>query len=354
MKINKETRLRAEAILETASSQLDELARHPSWGAWLERAKQVWALEERTYFPMYGTSLLARALDPEVDVFAIREKGGGYSARSLCHNVLVPFVRRKGWSLKATGDEPLNNQPFFRVQESLKEHVKVKNPSSFKRLIEEMEKVQGASPSEALIGLAAFLWVCRYNAPRPRQLAIFDIKKADLVAPILREIALFVRSNSEGGRVGQALVAAALDASYGPERVRTSRVNDPSRDGFADVQVLFDESGVAAVYEVKQRSMPSAEESFHSRLSGGVKRAVFVDLSSSEEGASFRELEGRFALRIDGVNTFLWYTIMVSIHPVEEWLTIFLSRFYHRLQELEVRSDVLEVFRKILKLFRIL
>lgn len=300
---------------------------------------------------MYGTSLLARVLDSKVDVFAIREKSGGYSARSLCHNVLVPFVRSKRWSLKASGDEPLNNQPFFRIQESLKENVKVKKQENFQILIREMDKVQEASPEEARIGLAAFLAICREKAPRPKELTLFDLR-LDSLTSILKEISDFVKHKSEGGRVGQALVAAALDAIYGSERVNTARVNDPSRSGLADVQVFVDESRIAAVYEVKQKNMGNPEESFHLRLSNEVQRAIFVDLSSKSEGASFYQLQdGRFALRIFGVNTFLWYAIIISPTPVEEWLVNFLRQFYRRLQELEVDSEVLEEFKKKLKLY---
>ena len=82
---------------------------------WVDRTARVAALESRTYTPMLATALLARATDDRVDALSLKVESGdaAYSARTLCHNVLVPASVTHGFSLRTTGREPLNNQPFF-------------------------------------------------------------------------------------------------------------------------------------------------------------------------------------------------------------------------------------------------
>jgi hypothetical protein len=76
-----------------------------------------------TYIAMLGTAMLAKALDPGVNLFWIKpthvppaDKRRAYSARTLCHAVLVPLSAEYGFSLGVNGREPLNNQPFFRME----------------------------------------------------------------------------------------------------------------------------------------------------------------------------------------------------------------------------------------------
>lgn len=57
-------------------------------------------------------------MSPEIDPFSVKAGDGldeKYSARSLCQNVLVPNATELSVDLSVTGKEPLNNQPYFRI-----------------------------------------------------------------------------------------------------------------------------------------------------------------------------------------------------------------------------------------------
>ena len=64
--------------------------------------------------------MIAKAMRLDVDLFAIKplhahDNPNAFSARSLCHAVLVPLAADLAISIGVTGREPLNNQPYFRM-----------------------------------------------------------------------------------------------------------------------------------------------------------------------------------------------------------------------------------------------
>jgi hypothetical protein len=83
---------------------------------WTAFARQTFQMASKTYTPALGTVLLARATDDRIDPLSIKAEYGRntYSLRTLGHEVLVPAARELGFSIRNTGREPLNNQPFFR------------------------------------------------------------------------------------------------------------------------------------------------------------------------------------------------------------------------------------------------
>jgi hypothetical protein len=358
-RLKEDLKEKGRSLLEEISENLKSFLDHPSWQAWFDRAKRVWELKPKSYFPMYGTTLLARILYPEANLFVIKQKAGGYSARSICHDLLVPFIRSKKWHIKATGPEPLNNQPFFRLV-NLKEDLKgsrgiVRSRDEYNKLLQEICHVQRSSEDEVQVGLAAFLFLSKLKAEERRKTESsahgYSVALADVMAlQYLEQLLEFVILRSDGGKVGQALVAAALDATFGFKLVQTAKVNDPSRSGLADVQLLSPTGNVVAVYEVKQRNIPGAEESFYERLDPTVRKAVFVDLTSRDGEISFNLAEaarGRIALRIKGVKTFTSFILMSSNQPIASWLEDFWARFVNRLRELEASEETLEELRKM-------
>src|SRR5690606_2457501 len=67
-----------------------------------------------------ATAMLAKAVDRRADLFAIKPTHApgnlnAFSARTLCHSVIVPLAAELGFSIGVTGREPLNNQPYFRM-----------------------------------------------------------------------------------------------------------------------------------------------------------------------------------------------------------------------------------------------
>ena len=202
---------------------------------WLERTRKVAQAPSKTFTAMLGTALLAKATDSRVDPFALKARNhrAAYSARSLCKDVLVPATVNAGVHIGTTGREPLNNQPFFRherVGPDMKVHRSVMPHLDY--LCECLTAASKLRGSEALEAFAAFLLVRLQDGPKlsaPLQIeSAFGIPEAHRP-----RVAEFISSDPENGKRGQALVAACLDLVF--EDVRTTRVNDPSRQWPGDV-----------------------------------------------------------------------------------------------------------------------
>lgn len=232
----------------------------------------------KTFTPMLGTALLARATDPRVDPFALktRDYEDGYSARTLCTNVLVPCAVAAGINLRSTGCEPLNNSPFYRPDEvSRNMVVRPRVKPYLGHLCDALDALSQMDANEALEALAAFLAVRTALTPQRRTNAVAP-GGAGLDQVVERSIA-YVLANPEGGKRGQAFVAAAFDLVF--DEVRTSRINDPSRHWPGDV-ACFKDGSVLAVVEVKHRNATATEiEQFASKVGDqAISRAVFVAL----------------------------------------------------------------------------
>jgi SacI restriction endonuclease len=224
---------------------------------WTEWTQRVDASPSKTFTVALGTALLAKATNPNVDALALKATSGpkAYSARTVGHGVLVPGAVTHGYDLRATGREPLNNQPFFRydrVDEIDRIHSRAK--PYLPTLIDACTAINKLDAESALGALAAFLRV-RLAAARSQQainLRGGGISMSDLISNTER----FIDANPEGGKRGQAFVAAAFDLAS--STVRSARINDPSRRMPGDIQVLAGSLAVLAV-EVRQKSVTYEE-----------------------------------------------------------------------------------------------
>ena len=168
------------------------------------------------------------------DALSIKATYGpnSFSQRGLAHEVLVPAAVDYGFSLRTTGREPLNNQPFFRY-----DHMslidRTGNVQDLDRLREALGILNGGSQADAAAALAAFLRVAFEEANKIADL----LPPADFAADAdkLRDaLDTFVGETDERPRRVQATVAAMLDMIY--YNVGTRKINDPSRDFPGDVQ----------------------------------------------------------------------------------------------------------------------
>lgn len=76
---------------------------------WIERTRRIGAARSKTFTPVVGTALLAKATDDAVDALSLREDEShkGYSARSVAKEVFVPCCVRAGIDIRNRGAEPL-------------------------------------------------------------------------------------------------------------------------------------------------------------------------------------------------------------------------------------------------------
>lgn len=245
----------AQLVLQEAAEWAKSGREVPQeWTIWTER---IDASPSKTFTVALGTALLAKATNPRVDALALKATSGpeAYSARSVGHKVLVPGAITHGYDLRATGREPLNNQPFFRydrIDEIDRIHARAK--AFLPDLISACQEINRLTGSDALGALAAFLCV-RIAAARERRTATLGRTSTSFMV-LVERTETFVLEKPEGGRRGQAFAGAVCDLVFA--NVRGSRVNDPSRRFPGDLQIL-DGTEIVMAVEVRQKTVTHIE-----------------------------------------------------------------------------------------------
>ena len=321
---------------------------------WIARTRKVGAARSITFTPMLGTSLLAKATDRRVDALSLSAGAGHktYSARGLATGVLVPCCTEQGVDLRCTGREPLNNQPFFgkkRVGPDLNVHDEAR--ADLEYLTECLTAADFLEDEDALHAFAAFL-----RARIEETAAIRDVRPGAGVLPLNELIGAldsYLGGDSEGGKTGQAAVAAILDLVY--VDVKTKRINDPSRRWPGDVGVFSTaaepEAGVAGTMilsaEVKHRPFSPTEILLFARklAEAGTHRTLIIALDQAHEPLDEVALQTK-ALSQYAVSLVIFPSagalLRDAVHfgraDLPDLLALFPSKFLERLAELEVST----------------
>jgi hypothetical protein len=282
----------AAALLRAAA---DEVASPPLDPWWVESVEHLSQLCEegisKTHLAFLGTAMIAKAMHTNADLFAIKPKSAGanpnaFSARTLCHSVLVPLAAELGINIGVTGREPLNNQPYFRMNR-LDDGTPVHSGGrmAFDYMVDLVRKLQSLSTeAEAREALRAFIAVRRRYQPRYTN---HDSSFATTPAGLVLAIRGLVQDNSEHGRRAQAVVAGLMDAFAGPERVESGRINDPSRHYPGDVCVRG--SSALNVWEkaieVRDKPVAASDVQIFGKkcVDMGVREAALVMVCDSQE-----------------------------------------------------------------------
>jgi hypothetical protein len=342
----------AAKVLEAAAQQADSDRRVPK--EWTLRTRKIDECPSRSFTPVLGTALLARATNPEIDALALKSGAGprGYSARSIATGVLVPGAVKYGYDLRATGREPLNNQPFFRYDRiDRMDHVRADAEPWVPVLIDSCKAINKLDAAEAKSALAAYLRV-RMEAACARH--AIDLRGSALsMVVLLAQTEAFIDANPEGGRRGQAFVAAAFDLASA--NVRSIRVNDPSRRMPGDVQVLNHGAPVLAI-EARQKPVSTEEVAlFAESLRKGEVASGLVAMLHSEQPKLDATEVLKAAERQSGVFVWLAYGAFEILGAAAVWsgcslddvLIDFPQRMAERLEEIEVSPTALEDWEQL-------
>lgn len=338
----------AEAVTRAQSS-------HPVSDAWREWTERVGQATSKTYVAALGTALLGRATDAQIDPMSIKATEGApaaYSARNLCHGVLVPASREHGFDLGATGREPLNNQPFFRY-ERMDVMERVRDQAGLRVLLAALREVAKLSQEEARDALSAFVRVRLEVAAAKQRI---DLRGVGLgVEQAIDAIATFITEDAEGGKRGQAVVAAVFDLVF--DEVRMGRVNDPSRRFPGDVQAI-EGVQVALAAEVRQKLVEFDDVIAFARVisDAGVANGVMVALHPEQSTldrdkllSACEEEHGVHMAVIDSPaelvsDAFTWAGTRID-EALEELPGLVISR----LEEIEVRSESLSRWEALIR-----
>lgn len=349
---------RAEAILtrEAAKATAGHIDR--GWEALVEQLSKAAGETSRTHIAFLGTAILAKCVDPSVDVFAVKKEAGpnAYSARTLCHTVLVRNAPEFDINLGATGREPLNNQPYFRIMRVSRDiPVRTTSRHIVELLCEILEKLDIAGEEEARQALRAFIYVRRQHGARYTRSVTDRVPMS--VGQLVQAIEQLVAADSEGGRRAQAVVAALMDVFAGERRVDARRVNDPSRSVPGDVNVrMVSGDGWERVFEVRDK--PITREDLYVLVKKcqetGGNEAVMVAVAPSQPSVPVVEAQAWAAERGVALTVFTSWGELArqSLHwaptPQLEAAAMLPSLVEQRLVELEVSGEALSLWASLL------
>lgn len=316
---------------------------------WTSYTRTVFALDSMTWTPAFATLLLAKASNENVDTLSLKvDKANpfSYSARGLCHGVIVPAAVANNFSIRNTGREPLNNQPFFRY-DRIDKIERIRNPEDKAIFLEVATAANQLGQEEAFQALAAFLREALAKTAAAKKVTV---KSIGLTASGGR-IAVddFLRSDAKDRPQRLQAFAAACIELMQFSHIRTRRINDPSRDIPGDVQAVVEDSIILAM-EVRGKPVSHAELVSFVRecAEAEIQRAVmFVD------AAGQKPLDPREAMRdanasevlvmvFETAGQLLESALLWSVEPVEKTIENFSKNLLRRLQEIEASQQTLE------------
>lgn len=359
MKIDKAvaaTIVREEATKAT-SGPLDA-----AWKAKIEKLSQL--CEDgisKTHIAFLGTEILAKAMDRSVDLYAIKPnhaKGNfnAFSARSLCHSVLVPLSAELGFSIGVTGREPLNNQPYFRMTrlgDDTPVHAGGKAAFVFmEELVAELSKL-GTTEEQAREALRAFI------AVRRGYISKFVAKEGETqITPeqLLAAIKAFVLENSEGGKRAQAVVAGLMDVLAGVDRVESGRINDPSRKYPGDVCIRSNDGEEwEKSFEVRDKPVAAADVQIFANkcITMGVREAAVVMVATGQATLSAETLSAWAAARgmsltlFHGWDGIVEQTLFWADVPKLDGARTAVTFIRERLQAVEASAEAVALWDKL-------
>lgn len=334
---------------------------------WIAHARAIYKLDGMTWTPAYGTILLAKAVDERVDVLSLKANTTppspyAYSARGLCHEVLVPAAIEHGFSIRNTGREPLNNSPFLSASRIEEIELRAKNQEDFRFFRGVVERVSTLSASDAAEALAAFL----REAIAVAGIATSVKVKADGLDArgVENAVCDFLRPDAQDRpRRLQAFAAACLDLSF--TDVRSRRLNDPSRDFPGDVHVVMN-GAITLAFEVRGKSVTVSDLASFARACdvAGVGRAVmFVDAPISGADAQRADLLKYATVPnellpatqmsvMPGASQLLAASLLWANTSLEEAIMAFSTHFLERLREIGVKLPTLEEWSRAVAVSR--
>jgi len=320
MAISKEA---AEAVLLEEAVRVSAGELDARWIAQVERLSSACENAPKTHIAYLGTAMLAKAVDLDVDVLALKAKSpipgeppppGAFSARTLCHGVLVPHATELGINLGVTGREPLNNQPYFRmirIDDGTPVHGNSRVAFGILReILDQLALVK--TEAEARAALRAFIRVRRQAQPDYAAMVEGVAVPVGVLVGIVDD---FVSANSEGGKRAQAVVAGLLDVFAGKGRVDAGRINDPSRHYPGDVVVYAadGEGAIEKAFEVRDKPVAYSDILIFGQkaLEADVREVAVVAVSPSQLEIDWPRVEAWAKERLMGLTVFVGWDVFI-------------------------------------------
>lgn len=262
--------------------------------AWEQKVERLSQLcrdgTSKTHIAFLCTVMLAKALDSRINLFAIKPthskpNENSFSARTLCHGVIVPLAAELGVHIGVTGREPLNNQPYFRMTR-LNDGTPVHpgGQAAFDYMLTLVTELNELTAREhARQALRAFIAVRRRYQPR------YTVATGGVTSDskqLVRSITALLREDSENGKRAQAVVAGLLDVYAGVDRVECGRINDPSRNYPGDVCIRSTQQPGTweKAFEVRDKNVTEEDVQIFAKkcIDMGARQVCFVMASERQ------------------------------------------------------------------------
>jgi hypothetical protein len=307
---------------------------------WSRRVERLGDLGIVTYIAALGSAMLAKATDPRVDVLT-QDRNVGPSAYSL--RKVAEFLARQNqgrYHMGATGKNPVNNRPFLGGPGRIDEFTKISRKArpSFELFRDCLVDLNRMSGEEAQAVFVAWLRV-RMEVQRVKLVTDMQLLATTTgldVAALIDTAERFVRENAEGGKRGQAFVAAVLDCAFSD--VVLQAINDPNP---GDVRVR-NHGRTAWIVEVKQ---VAADESTAFALASeaqtlGVTLALLVVLADRQSPLDREQIrrrairENRVLLEVaESVRELIGMVAVFSMTTIEHIAESLPGRYALRMRE---------------------
>ncbi|MEL7596543.1 restriction endonuclease, SacI family [Aeromonas veronii] len=271
----------AERILITENNQYMSVEADPIMQEWEDRVMKLTGLcpyrKSSTFIAALGTAILAKTVDPRVDVYCLLDRDGGefsYSARTLVDRVWAKNRAALGIDLGSNGANPLNNTPFFG-KARIDEIKNVTNKEGFNYLKECLDFLaEYTSTDDAKSALRGFISV-RKKDYSSRFICGKNAGDYLVISTLLDAIHSLTSQYNEDGRSAQAVASALLALAYGYNAVDVGHINDPDRNFPLDILVTYKTADCTLKIAVEVKDKPVGL----SEILVGVEKAVNFDIT---------------------------------------------------------------------------
>nr|WP_010133141.1 restriction endonuclease, SacI family [Microbulbifer agarilyticus] len=287
----------AKSVLYEEHAKAHNGVSDPICEAWKAKVDRLGALcpyrKSSTFVAALGTALLAKSVEPNVDVYSLLDRDGGersYSARSLADNVWAKNRAYLDVDLGANNANPLNNTPFVgRARIDAIERVRnVEGRNWLFACLDELDSIQGTE--EARSALRGFILSRTVVATTSFNVGenAGDYFVSQSLATRIEE---FVGTDSEEGRRAQAVAAGLLSVAFGTENVEVSHINDPDRRFPLDITVFDDpvDRKVRFSVEVKDKKVSGSDvlSSVEKVVKFDIPNVLYLALSQPHDQRDF-------------------------------------------------------------------
>lgn len=239
----------------------------------------------KTYKYILVTALLAKSTNPQIDILSLQagdESEGAYDARSLCHNVIVPFEREYYPNGIGGSNEPYLNKPARFTH--LSEQNAVRKGSdliTLRNVINVLSGINTQSQAQKYLSSAvSCIAQISKESEEKYQILDLDIPNSELPQTTLNYIIELSKQSFEG-EVCPLIVAALENLYYGDERiVIPHKVNESgaSSKEVGDIDVYTTSHELLSSIEVKDKDFTKedVEHAIKKFAANKVEKSLFI------------------------------------------------------------------------------